>query len=178
MPWRARLAALVVLVIGTGCAASVPSPSPVPTPSADATATPPPGLTLRDVDATPVIRSAAAIGMAFDAAAAVGLVDPLPATIDFGADALVCVYLGSRPTTGWGLALQSASLSDGVLEIRARETRPGGGSREEITYPADCGLVNRSALPPGPLLVRADDTISEEFITDGEVTVPPGGGSP
>lgn len=167
-----RLAAVFALIIAAGCSAPAASPTAAPT------STPPPGLQLGEVDATPVVRADAAIGLAFDAASAASLVDPVPATIDFGADALVCVYLGARPTTGWGLALTSASVGDGVLEIRARETRPGGGARDETTYPADCGLLNRLALPPGPLMVRADDTISEEFITDGEVTVPPSGGAP
>jgi len=178
MTRRARLALAAVLAIGTGCSAPAVSPVATPMPSTAPTPTPPPTLQLRDVDATPAIRSEAAIGLAFDAASAASLVDPVPTAIDFGADALVCVYLGARPTTGWGLALQSASLKNGVLEIRARETRPGGGARDEITYPADCGLLSRGALPPGPLAVRADDTISEEFITDGQVTVPPDGEAP
>jgi hypothetical protein len=41
-----------------------------------------------------------------------------------------------------------------------------------VTYPAGCGVLNRDALPPGELAVRADDTISAEFIVAGDVLVP------
>jgi len=92
--------------------------------------------------------------------------------VDFETEALVCVYLGERPTEGWGLDLQTASLVDGELRILARETRPRGTVNQVVTYPGDCGVVNRNALPPGELAVRADDTISDEFIVAGDVTVP------
>ena len=61
---------------------------------------------------------------------------------------------------------------DGELRILARETRPRGTVNQVVTYPAGCGVVNRDALPAGDLAVRADDTISEEFIVGGDVTVP------
>jgi hypothetical protein len=133
----------------------------------------PPGLTLRSVQVEPVERAEAAIAMAFDADAAAALVADVPDDVDFGTDALVCVYLGERPTAGWGLDLQTASLLEGgELRILARETRPRGTVQQVVTYPADCGTLNREALPPGELAVRADDTISDEFIVAGEVTVP------
>jgi hypothetical protein len=132
----------------------------------------PPGLTLRSIQVEPVEREQAAIAMAFDADAAAALLVAVPDDLDFGTDALVCVYLGERPTTGWGLDLQTASLLDGELRILARETRPRGTVDEVVTYPGDCGVVNRNALPAGDLAVRADDTISDEFIVGGDVTVP------
>ncbi|HKO32284.1 MAG TPA: protease complex subunit PrcB family protein [Candidatus Limnocylindria bacterium] len=131
-----------------------------------------PGLTLRSVQVAPVEREQAAIAMAFDADEAAALVASVPDELDFNADALVCVYLGERPTTGWGLDLQTASLMDGELRILARETRPRGSVEEVVTYPGDCGVVNRNALPVGDLAVRADDTISDEFIVGGDATVP------
>ena len=131
-----------------------------------------PGLTLRSVEVQPVEREEAAIAMAFDAEEAAALVAEVPDDLDFGADALVCVYLGERPTAGWGLDLQSASLADDELRILARETRPRGTVEQVVTYPAGCGLLNRDALPVGELAVRADDTISEEFIVAGDVMVP------
>jgi hypothetical protein len=131
-----------------------------------------PGLTLRSAEVAPLEREAAAIAFAFDAEEAAGLVTEVPADLDFAADALVCVYLGERPTAGWGLDLQSAALVAGELRILARETRPRGTVDQVVTHPADCGVVNRDALPAGPLVVRADDTISDEFIVAGEVTVP------
>ena len=132
----------------------------------------PPGLTLRSIQVEPVEREEAAIAMAFDAEEAAALVVEVPEDLDFGTDALVCVYLGERPTAGWGLDLQTASLIEGELRILARETRPRGTVNEVVTYPGDCGVLNRDALPAGELPVRADDTISEEFIVGGDVTVP------
>ena len=131
-----------------------------------------PGLTLRSVQVEPVEREEAAIGFAFDAEEAAELVVEVPDDLDFGADALVCVYLGERPTEGWGLDLQTAVLVDGELRILARETRPRGTVNQVVTHPADCGVVNRDALQAGELAVRADDTISDEFIVGGSVTVP------
>ena len=131
-----------------------------------------PGLTLRAIQVEPAERQEAAIAMAFDADEAAPLVTAVPDDLDFGTDALICVYLGERPTEGWGLDLQTASLVDGELRILARETRPRGTVNQVVTHPADCGVVNRAALPPGQLAVRADDTISDEFIVAGEVTVP------
>ena len=132
----------------------------------------PPGLTLRSIQVEPVEREQAAIAMAFDAGEAGALVVSVPDELDFGADALVCVYLGERPTSGWGLDLQTASLVNGELRILARETRPRGSIDEVATYPGDCAVVNRNALPVGDLAVRADDTISDEFIVGGDATVP------
>jgi len=131
-----------------------------------------PGLTLRGVLAKPAEREEAAVAMAFDEEEAAALLLAVPSDLDFRTDAVVCVYLGERPTEGWGLDLQTASLVDGELRILARETRPRGTVNQVVTYPADCGVLNRDALPPGQLAVRADDTISDEFIVAGEVTVP------
>ena len=131
-----------------------------------------PGLTLRSVQVEPLEREEAAIAMAFDADQAAALVAEVPDDLDFGVDALVCVYLGERPTAGWGLDLQTASLLEGELRILARETRPRGTVEQVVTYPAGCGVLNRDALPAGELAVRADDTISDEFIVAGNVIVP------
>ena len=131
-----------------------------------------PGLTLRSVQVEPVEREEAAIAMAFDADEAAALAVEVPDDLDFATDALVCVYLGERPTAGWGLDLQTASLVDGELRILGRETRPRGTVEQVVTYPAGCGVLNRDALPAGELAVRADDTISEEFIVAGDVMVP------
>lgn len=170
---------LVATILLAGCAAPTGSPTVAATASHPAgAAASAPGLPLlSEVDATPALRTEAGIAMAFDAEGAAVLAE-VATTIDFGSRALVCVYLGQRPTGGWGLSLTSAMLRDGTLEISARETRPGGGAPQETTYPADCALLDRAALPVGSLAVRADDTISEEFIIDGEVGVPPADGAP
>ena len=87
--------------------------------------------------------------------------------------ALVCVFLGPRLTTGWSLDLRTASLTGSELRIRARETAPRTETQEETTYPADCGLLSRAGLPVGELRVWADDTVTDEFIADTVIDVPP-----
>ncbi len=165
----AARATVALLLAGLGLAACGTTQSTVFSSIGESTA---PGLTLRSIQVEPVEREQAAIAMAFDGEAAAALVVQVPDDLDFGTDALVCVYLGERPTAGWGLDLQTASLVGGELRIEARETRPRGTVDQVVTYPGDCGLLNRDALPAGELAVRADDTISDEFIVGGDVTVP------
>jgi hypothetical protein len=155
------------LLLAALLAACGTAPSPTSGPSVPAS------LALREVAAEPVAREAAAIGLAFDATAAEELVEAVPAGLDFADTALLCVFLGERPTDGWGLDLSAAALVDGELRITARETRPRGSAEEVLTYPADCATLDRAALPVGELAVRADDTISDEFIVGGSVAVPP-----
>lgn len=159
---------VVALGIGlAGCAASGGASPAVSTGPGQVAS-----LTLTRVAGTPARHEEAAIAVAFDEASAAELLSPLPADLDLGTDALLCVYLGQRPTGGWGLALQSATLRDGELRILARETRPRGNVTQALTYPADCASIPRAALPAGELAVRADDTISDEFIVDGRIEVP------
>jgi hypothetical protein len=142
-------------------------------------ATQTPGLALNDVDAEPIERPVAGIAMAFDAAAAAELVVAVPDDLDFASQALVCVYLGERPTAGWRLDLDSATLSGGELRIDARENTPRGGAGElRVTFPADCALLNRAGLPAGQLTVSAHDTLSDEFIVGGTVVVPDAASAP
>jgi hypothetical protein len=167
--WPA-IAAVLTLVL---CACATSSPSTAPS------AMDPPGLALDDVDAEPVERPEAAIGMAFDADTAAELVVAVPDTIDFASKTLICVYLGERPTTGWWLELDSATLSSGELRIVARENTPrGDGGEPQQTFPGDCALLNRGAVPVGELRVSAHDTISDEGIVTGMVIVPDPSGAP
>jgi hypothetical protein len=100
-------------------------------------------------------------------------VTAVPDDLDFSEHALVCVFLGPRQTTGWSLDLRTASLTGGELRIRARETAPRTETRPETTYPADCALLSRGALAAGELRVWADDTVTDEFIADTVIDVPP-----
>lgn len=127
----------------------------------------------RLTDANPVRSEAATIRIAFDAAEAAAMVDA-PPPIDYAGQALLCVYLGERPTGGWSLVIQSISLDSRQMSILAREGRPrtGTGTTQAATYPADCAVIDRSVLPVGELTVRADDTISDEFIVDATIEVP------
>jgi hypothetical protein len=169
-PGRPALALAMALAL-VACTGTGPSTSPA--------ATQVPGLALHDVDVEAIGRPEAAIAMAFDAAAAADLVVAVPDEIDFASEVLVCVYLGARPTTGWGLDLQSATLSAGELRIEARESTPrGDGGDPQRTFPGDCATLNRGALPAGELSVTAHDTLSDEFIVGGRVVVPEPTGAP
>lgn len=132
-----------------------------------------PVLSLADVDAEPLEIREETVAVAFDADAAAELVTEVPDDLDFGESALVCVFLGPRLTSGWSLDLRTASLSGGELRIRARETAPRTETQPGTTYPADCGLLTRAALPVGELRVWADDTVTDEFIAEATITVPP-----
>jgi hypothetical protein len=169
MRTRATLAALCLAAV-TACTANTPPPeTPLPPPSATET----PVLTLDDVDAEPREIREETVAVAFDEAEAAELVTAVPDDLDFSEHALVCVFLGPRQTTGWSLDLRTASLTGGELRIRARETAPRTETRPETTYPADCALLSRGALAAGELRVWADDTVTDEFIADTVIDVPP-----
>jgi hypothetical protein len=181
-----RLGTVVTfLAVATTACGTTPAPSstPVSSPSASSAA-PSASATLsggdvtnvdfaRLTDAIPVARNDAAIQIAFDAGQAQGMVAEAP-PIDFTTQAVLCLSLGERPTGGWSVTVQSMSIVSGELQILAREVRPraGEGTTQAFTYPADCVLLDRSQLPVGTLAVRADDTISDEFIVDATIEVP------
>jgi hypothetical protein len=169
MRTRATLAALCLALGVAACDGGV-APSAA---SATPTATERPVLTLDDVDAEPREIREETVAVAFDEAEAAELVTAVPDDLDFGEHALVCVFLGPRQTTGWSLDLRTASLTGGELRIRARETAPRTETRPETTYPADCALLSRGALAAGELRVWADDTVTDEFIADTVIDVPP-----
>jgi hypothetical protein len=140
--------------------------------SADATASARPVVSLTDVEAEPVETHEETVAVAFDRDSAAELVREVPDDVDFDRHALVCVFLGPRQTTGWSLDLRTATLSGDVLTIMAREAAPRTETEPEVTYPADCALLTRAGLPGGELQVRADDTITGEFIADAAIEVP------
>jgi hypothetical protein len=129
---------------------------------------------VRLTDATPAERTAAAIEVAFDGDAAQRLARGTH-DIDFATRALLCLSLGERPTGGWSVTIQSMRVDAGALRILARDVRPraGEGTTQAFTYPADCVVLDRTRLSAGRLAVRADDTISDEFIVDATIEVPP-----
>lgn len=165
------------LLLSACSAPASPTPSAVVSPSASA-GTVSVGISrLGDVEI--VDRAAAAIEIAFDAAAAAELVAPLPGDADFAVQAVLCLFIGQRDTGGWSVAVQSIRLVSGRLEITARETEPrGGGGTGPATYPADCVQIDRLVLPVGPLPVTSTDTTSDEFIVDGVIEVPAPPGAP
>lgn len=161
--------ALLVALLAASCTQGSPAASPSPSGQ--------PVLSLEGLDAEPIERHEETVALAFDAEAAADLLTQVPPELDFDQHALVCVFLGPRLTSGWSLDLRTASLSDGELRIRARETAPRTETRPETTYPADCGLLTRAALPAGELRVWADDTVTDEFIAETVVEVPPASGT-
>ena len=171
------MAAAVAVSLALGACTSAPA-SPVATLDGSSATNPSAGTTrsvtiVRLPFAEPAQREDAAIAFAFDPSAAGDLATGLPADLDWEATAVVCIFLGRRAEGGWGLAIQSATLVGRELRILARETRPAPGvDRPGPTYPADCATMERAALPIGPLSVRADDTVSDEFIVSGEFEVP------
>ncbi len=131
-----------------------------------------PVLALANLQVQPAERREESVALAFDREAAAALLEEVPDDLDLDAQAVVCVFLGPRQTSGWSLDLRAATLTGSTVEIAARENAPRGNTRPEVTYPADCGLLTRAALPAGELLVRADDTITGEFIAETTVVVP------
>ena len=169
---RARLVGIAIVSVLGACSTTTPSPSAA---GSDVHSYPSPtGVTLTAVTDVEILpQTEAAILAAFDAESAAALVASVPAGLDFAESGLICVYLGERSTGGWSLALQSASVVNGELQILAREGRPpASGGPAGTTYPAGCGTITRAGLPTGTVSARADDTVSEEFIVSGTITVP------
>jgi len=49
-------------------------------------------------------------------------------SVNFAREMVVGVFLGSRPTAGFGVQIVSARVDRGTLVVQYRETRPPGGS--------------------------------------------------
>lgn len=164
------LATGLLALLVSACTATAPSGSVTSSASAPGIVTV--GLQ-RLTDAQPIRSEEATIGIAFDAAGAAALVSEAP-SIDYADRALLCLALGERATGGWSVTIQSISLDGPRMSIRAREVRPRSdtGATQGATYPADCAVIDRTVLPAGELVVRADDTISDEFIVEATIQVP------
>jgi protease stability complex PrcB-like protein len=70
-----------------------------------------------------------------------------PAPVDFSKDMVVGVFLGSRPTPGYGVAIVSAVEEGNVLRVRYRETLPPPDAiaAQVITYPYQIVAIGKSA---------------------------------
>jgi hypothetical protein len=158
---------IVAMVVSACAPLGGPGASPTPNPGAEGL-----GLELL-ADANPEIAEESIVA-AFGAEEIRRLLGAVPPGVDPEAEAVFCVALGMRPTGGYGLVIQSASLVDRELRIRALETqpRPGQPVIQVITYPVGCFAVRRAALPTGELMVRADDPRADEFITSAVIEVP------
>jgi len=75
---------------------------------------------------------------------------PLPA-VDFSADMVVALYLGERPSGGYGVEITRIERTDAGLSIRYRATKPypGAMQTQALTHP-----FHMVKLP------RADDPVT------------------
>lgn len=65
--------------------------------------------------------------------------------VDFGRETIVAVFLGSRPTAGFGVEIVEVREEEGTTVVRYRETRPGPGTvtAQVVTSPYDIVAVPR-----------------------------------
>ncbi|HEX2194918.1 MAG TPA: protease complex subunit PrcB family protein [Candidatus Limnocylindria bacterium] len=166
-------AGLAVVAGALAACATTPTVTAIPTPTATT-----PVVTLAELDAEPAEHREESVAVAFDPDDASALLVEVPTDLDLASHAVVCVFLGARPSRGWSIELLTATLSGDVLTIRAREGSPRGGTAGGTTYPADCGLLTRGGLPAGELEVRAEDTVTGEFIAATVVEVPAASSAP
>ena len=61
---------------------------------------------------------------------------PMPA-VDFAREAVAAVFLGTRPTGGFGVEIVGAGQKGGAFVVQYRETKPGGDAiaAQVITSP-------------------------------------------
>lgn len=61
---------------------------------------------------------------------------PMP-SIDFARESVVAVFMGSRNTAGYSIAILSTTEGGGALIVKYRETRPaaGGVTAQVLTFP-------------------------------------------
>ena len=73
---------------------------------------------------------------------------PLPA-VDFSKESVVAVFMGSRPTAGYGIAILSTTEGGGALIVRYRETRPvpGRALAQVLTFPYHIVAIAKSTAP-------------------------------
>jgi hypothetical protein len=73
--------------------------------------------------------------------------DRMQPRVDFSKEIVVGVFLGSRPSAGFGIAIVGAEAEQGGLTVRFRETRPapGGMTAQVITSPYHLAAVPRQS---------------------------------
>jgi hypothetical protein len=78
---------------------------------------------------------------------------PLPA-VDFSREIIVAVFIGSRPTGGYGVEIAGVGAgTDGAVTVRYRERRPAGDAitAQVITSPYVIAAVPRPAAATTPI---------------------------
>ena len=73
--------------------------------------------------------------------------DRMQPRVDFSKEMVIGVFLGSRPSAGFGIAIVGAEAEQGGLTVRFRETRPmpGGMTAQVITSPYHVAAVPRQS---------------------------------
>lgn len=73
---------------------------------------------------------------------------PLP-PVDFAKESVVAVFMGSRPTAGYSVAILSTTEGGGALIVRYRETRPSPGAiaAQVLTFPYHIVAIPKSTAP-------------------------------
>jgi hypothetical protein len=74
---------------------------------------------------------------------------PTRPTIDFGREMIIATALGTRPTGGYGIYLDSAATVNDTLVVYVRTVRPGAtcGTTAALTQPVDLARAPRLTLP-------------------------------
>jgi PKD repeat protein len=74
---------------------------------------------------------------------------PAPPTIDFKKEMVVAVFLGTRPSSGYGIRVDRIRVEDGWLKVWYTETQPGYGCAvlTVISYPTLWLRAERVDLP-------------------------------
>lgn len=69
---------------------------------------------------------------------------PPPPTVDFGHDIVVVAALGSRPTGGWGIVIDSAYATTAGLRVVLLQLAPGTGCvlSAVVTAPVDAAVIH------------------------------------
>jgi hypothetical protein len=96
-----------------------------------------------------IIRDSAAFADLWTRAHAPFGEKPTRPAIDFGREMIVAVALGTRPTGGYGIYLDSAATVNDSLVVYVRTVRPGAtcGTTAALTQPVDLARAPRLTLP-------------------------------
>ena len=73
---------------------------------------------------------------------------PMPA-VDFSKESVVAVFLGSKPTAGYSVAILSTTEGGGALVVKYRETRPKPDAiaAQVLTFPYHIVAVPKVSAP-------------------------------
>lgn len=63
------------------------------------------------------------------------------ATVDFEREHLVLVGLGQKPTGGYGVTLDSSTITDGVLELAVNVRQPSSGTMVTQALTTPCAVI-------------------------------------